>query len=100
MRIIKFFNHQILLLLFLIGVQYVFELMQIASKIDSIKQLIKAPKTKKVQSYKIIGAIRNNGKRIRLRVVRCRSRMALMSFLLYKKYTDTVFKVKTKYLYK
>ena len=28
MRIIKFFNHQILLLLFLIGVQYVFELMQ------------------------------------------------------------------------
>ena len=32
MRIIKFFNHQILLLLFLIGVQYVFELMQRKSR--------------------------------------------------------------------
>ena len=40
----------------------------------------KTPKTKKEQSYKIIGAISNNGKRIRLRVVRDRSRMAFMSF--------------------
>ena len=69
-------------------------------KNGSLKQFRKTSKTKKEQSCKIIGAIRNNGKRIRLRVVRCRSRMALMSFLLYKKYTDTVFKVKTKYLYK
>ena len=77
-----------------------FELMQIASKIGSVKQSRKTPKTKKGQFYKIIGAISNNDKRIRLRVVRHRSRMALMSFLLYKKYTDAVFKVKTKYLYK
>ena len=36
MRIIKFFNHQILLLLFPIGVQYVFELMQIAVKVQDL----------------------------------------------------------------
>ena len=57
----------------------------------SVKQLRKTSKTKKEQSYKIIGAISNNGKRIRLRVVRYRSRMALMSFLFYRKYTDTIF---------